>query len=95
MTGQAGGALHSMEGVQAYQADQLKDLEQGEGLFPEASNDPWRKGSEVICGLTHWALRRVKRPSTLMPQSRLPEFLEVQGIFISPSNLGSEIGLKL
>ncbi|XP_048037438.1 DLA class I histocompatibility antigen, A9/A9 alpha chain-like [Megalobrama amblycephala] len=34
--GQAGAALHTMAVLQAYQADLLKDLDQGQGLSPEA-----------------------------------------------------------
>lgn len=34
--GQAGGALHTMAVLEAYQADLLKDLDQQKGLSPEA-----------------------------------------------------------
>lgn len=34
--GQAGGALHTMAVLQVYQADLLKDLDDGKGLSPEA-----------------------------------------------------------
>lgn len=37
VAGQAGGALHTMAVLQAYQADLLKDLDGGEGLAPEAA----------------------------------------------------------
>lgn len=39
MVGQTGGALHTMAVLQAYQADLLKDLDQGEGLSPEAVSE--------------------------------------------------------
>lgn len=35
-TGQAGGALHTMAALQAYQAGLLKDLDEDKGLSPEA-----------------------------------------------------------
>lgn len=34
--GQAGAALHTMAVLQAYEADLLKDVDQGQDLFPEA-----------------------------------------------------------
>lgn len=34
--GQAGAALHTMSVLQAYQAELLKDVDQGQGLSPEA-----------------------------------------------------------
>lgn len=34
--GQAGATLHTMAVLQAYQADLLKNLDQGQGLSPEA-----------------------------------------------------------
>lgn len=37
--GQAGVALHTIAVLQAYQADLLKDLDQGQGLFPEVVDE--------------------------------------------------------
>lgn len=37
--GQAGGALNTMAVLQAYQADLLKDLNNWQGLLPEAVNE--------------------------------------------------------
>ncbi len=37
--GQAGAALHTMSVLQAYQAELLRDLDQGQGLSPEAVAD--------------------------------------------------------
>lgn len=36
---QTGGALHTMAVLQVYQADLLKDLDQGEGLSPEGVSE--------------------------------------------------------
>ncbi len=45
--GQAVATLHSMAVLQAYQADVLKELDEGEGLTPEAVNP---LGSEGVLG---------------------------------------------
>lgn len=39
--GQASGALHTMAVLQAYQADLLKDSDEGRGLPPEAVKELW------------------------------------------------------
>ncbi len=51
--GQAGAALHTMSVLQAYQADLLKDLDQGQGLPPEAVTE--------LCRTTDLALRATKQ----------------------------------
>ncbi len=50
--GQAGMALHAMAIIQAYQADVLKEMDEGTGLTPEAVKE--------LCRATDLALRTTK-----------------------------------
>lgn len=50
--GQAGGALHTMADLQAFQADPLKDLAQGQGLSVEAVAELCHTTDLVLCA-TH------------------------------------------
>ena len=59
--GQAGAALHTMAVLQAYQADLLKDLDQGQGLSPDAV-------AELRC-TTDLALRATKQTATAVGRS--------------------------
>ncbi len=61
--GQAGMALHTMAILQAYQADVLKEMDEGGGLTPEAVKE-LRKA-------THLALRATKHTARVTPLTRV------------------------
>jgi hypothetical protein len=58
--GQAGMALHTMAILQAYQADVLKDMDEGEGLTPEAVKE-LRKATDLALRATKHTARAVGR----------------------------------
>ncbi|ROL55539.1 Ovoinhibitor [Anabarilius grahami] len=66
--GQAGAALHSMAVLQAYQADLLKDLDQGQGLSPDAV--------EELRRTTDLALRATKQTAASIGRSMGGPFLK-------------------
>ncbi len=53
--GQAGGALHTMAVLQAYQADLLNDLDEGKGLSLEAVEELYRTTDLALRATKHTA----------------------------------------
>lgn len=58
MAGQAGGALHTMAVLQAYQADLLRDLAEGKGLSPEAVEELHHTTDLALHTTRQWWLRK-------------------------------------
>ncbi|KAF4100711.1 hypothetical protein G5714_018907 [Onychostoma macrolepis] len=56
--GQAGMALHTMTILQAYQADVLKEMDEGDGLTPEAVKELRRATDLALRATKHTAIRR-------------------------------------
>lgn len=56
--GQAGGALHTIAVLQAYQVDLLKDLDDGQGLYPEMVSELSRTTELAL-----WASRSAPQTS--------------------------------
>ncbi len=60
MAGQAGMALHTMAILQAYQADVLKEMDEGAGLTPEAVKE-LRRATDLALRATKHTARAVGR----------------------------------
>ncbi len=58
--GQAGIALHRMAILQAYQADVLKEMDEGDGLTPEAVKE-LRKATHLALRATKYTAQAVGR----------------------------------
>ncbi len=53
--GQAGAALHTMAILQAYQAEVLKDVDERDGVTPEAVKELRRATNLALCATKHTA----------------------------------------
>lgn len=62
--GQAAAMLHSMGVLQAYQADVLKELDEGEGLTPEAVKELRRATDLAIRPTKHTVRESPQSPPT-------------------------------
>ncbi|KAL0180337.1 hypothetical protein M9458_025779, partial [Cirrhinus mrigala] len=80
--GQAVGALHTMAVLQAYQADLLKDLDKGQGLFPDEVAELRRT--------TDLALRATKQAATAMGRSMGAMVVTERHLWVNLADLGKK-----
>ncbi len=71
MAGQAGMALHTMAILQSYQADVLKEMDEGTGLTPEAVKE-LRRATDLALRATKHTARAVGRSMAASSQVCLP-----------------------
>ncbi len=55
VAGQAGAALHTMAILQAYQVEVLKEMDEGDGVTPEAVKELRRATDLALCATKHTA----------------------------------------
>ncbi len=55
VAGQAGAALHTMAIFQAYQVEVLKEMDEGDGVTPEAVKELRRATDLALCATKHTA----------------------------------------
>ncbi|KAL0158365.1 hypothetical protein M9458_046441, partial [Cirrhinus mrigala] len=80
--GQAVGALHTMAVLQAYQADLLKDLDKGQGLFPDEVAE--------LRHTTDLALRATKQAATAMGRSMGAMVVTERHLWVNLADLGKK-----
>ncbi len=80
--GQAGAALHTMSVLQAYQADLLKDLDQGQGLPPEAVTELRRT--------TDLALRATKQTAAAIGRSMAAMVATERNLWMNLADIGEK-----
>ncbi len=80
--GQAGAALHTMSVLQAYQADLLKDLDQGQGLPPEAVTELRRT--------TDLALRATKQTAAAIGRSMAAMVATERHLWMNLADIGEK-----
>ncbi|ROL44499.1 hypothetical protein DPX16_0387 [Anabarilius grahami] len=80
--GQAGAALHSMAVLQAYQADLLKDLDQGQGLSPDVVDELRRT--------TDLALRATKQTAALIGRSMAAMVATERHLWLNMADIGEK-----
>ncbi len=80
--GQAGAALHTMSVLQAYQADLLKDLDQGQGLPPEAVTELRRT--------TDLALRATKQTAAVIDRSMAAMVATERHLWMNLADIGEK-----
>ncbi len=80
--GQAGAALHTMSVLQAYQADLLKDLDQGQGLPPEAVTELRRT--------TDLALRTTKQTAAAIGRSMAAMVATERHLWMNLADIGEK-----
>ncbi len=80
--GQAGAALHTMSVLQAYQADLLKDLDQGQGLPPEAVTELRRT--------TDLALRATKQRAAVIGRSMAAMVATERYLWMNMADIGEK-----
>ncbi len=78
-TGQAVASLHTMAVLQAYQADLLKDLNNGQGLSPD-------EVAELLC-TTDLALRATKQAATAMGRSMAAMVVTERHLWVNLADL--------
>ncbi|ROL45669.1 hypothetical protein DPX16_17785 [Anabarilius grahami] len=77
--GQAGAALHTMAVLQAYQADLPKDLDQGQGLSPEAVEE-LRRTTDLALWATKQTAASVERSMAAMVATERHLWLNIADI---------------
>lgn len=80
--GQAGGALHIMAMLQAYQADLLKVLDDGQGLFPEAVTE--------LCQTTDLALWAPKQTAATVGLSTVAIVTTERRLWVNLADIGEK-----
>ncbi|ROI46622.1 hypothetical protein DPX16_7740 [Anabarilius grahami] len=80
--GQAGAALHTMAVLQAYQADLLKDLDQGQGLSPDAVAE--------LRQTTDLALRATKHTSASIGRSLAAMVATERHLWLNMADIGEK-----
>ncbi len=82
MTAWSGAALHTMAVLQVYQADLLKDLDQGQGLPPEAVSELRRT--------TDLALRATKQTTAAIGRSMAAMVATERHLWVNLMDIGEE-----
>ncbi|MGL5882283.1 MAG: hypothetical protein ACRCY0_03465, partial [Synechococcus elongatus] len=80
--GQAGAALHTMAVLQAYQADLLKDLDQGQGLSPDAVAE--------LRQATDLALRATKQTAASIGRSMAAMVATERHLWLTMTDIGEK-----
>ncbi|XP_048039521.1 uncharacterized protein LOC125264325 [Megalobrama amblycephala] len=80
--GQAGAALHTMAVLQAYQADLLKDLDQGQGLSPDAVAE--------LRQTTDLALRATKQTAASIGRSMAAMVATERHLWLTMADIGEK-----
>ncbi|CAM4467978.1 unnamed protein product [Leuciscus chuanchicus] len=80
--GQAGAALHTLAVLQAYQADLLRDLDQGTGLSPEAVTE--------LCRTTDLALRATKQSAAAIGRSMAAMVVTERHLWLNLADIGEK-----
>ncbi len=78
--GHAAASLHSMVVLQAYYADQLKDLDKGQGLSPYEVAE--------LCRTTNLALRASKQAATAIGISRVAKVVTEMYLWLNLADIG-------